>query len=171
MCCAYVWTGAMHIVHGVTRTEINLSSKKTFSQLQTGQGYLKYRSNLKNILPTPYIFLRGGGGGAIKGGGLESRCEGEPKMGKINTRSWLLDFDFYFYNILSYLKKIHAASKIFFTQPCLSSHVNLRCHKNSVDFNSNSRHVKVARAGKQHFAPVFHLWTKVLQELYPQGIF
>lgn len=131
----------MHIVHGVTRTEINLASKKTFSQLQTGQGYLKYRSNLKNVLPTPYIFLLGG-----RVGWLEGRHEGEAEMGKSNTCNQLQDF--YFYNILSYLKKIYAASKTIFTQPCLSSRVNLCCHKNSVDFNDNYRHVKVARAGK-----------------------
>lgn len=135
----------MHIVHGVTRTEINLSSKKTFSQLQTGQGYLKYRSNLKNVLPTPYIFLLGGGEGRRRS-----------KDRRNNTCNQLLYF--YFYNILSHLKKMYAASKIIFTQLCFSSCVNLCCHKNSIYFNDNYRHVKVGRPGKKHFAPVFHPW-------------
>lgn len=128
MCCAYVWTGAMHIVHGVTRTEINLSSKKkkkTFSQLQTGQGCLKYRSNLKNVLPSPYIFFTGG---VWRGGeNLEERCEEEAKMEKSMHVTPVTRF--YFYNILSYLKMIYATYKIISPQPCLSSHVNFCYHK------------------------------------------
>lgn len=61
--------------------------------------------------------------------------------------------------------------KSFFSQLCHSSQVNLCCHKNPVDFNGNYRHGKVAGAGKQDFAPVFHLWTKVLPRTLSTGYF
>lgn len=121
--------------------------------MQTGQGYLKYRSNLKNVLPIPYIFLPGGGEGMDGWWKVQSRS----KDRRNNICNQYLYF--YFYSIVSHLKKMHAASKIIFTQPCFSLHVSLCYHKNSVYCNDNRR-VKVGRTGKKHFAPVFHLWQR-----------
>lgn len=127
--------------------------------MQTGQGYLKYRSNLKNVLPSPYIFLLGGGEGTDGWWKVQRRS----KDRRNNTWNQLLYF--YFYNILSHPKKMYAASKIIFTQLCFSS------HKNSIYFNDNYRHVKKGRPGKKNILHLYFILVKCSPRTLSIGYF